>query len=115
PSWGRACFLSVPLAAIVTALTARFVDESRDVSRTSRVDWAGASLAVLGLGGVVFALLDWTRAGAAGPVVYAALAGGLVSLAAFLVVERSVPGPMLPLGLFTSRTFTLANLLTLLL
>jgi MFS family permease len=38
---------------------------------------------------------------------------GVASLAALVVVERRVPGPMLPLGLFQSRTFTLANLLTL--
>ena len=33
----------------------------------------------------------------------------------FVVVERRASNPMLPLALFRSRTFTLANLLTLLL
>jgi EmrB/QacA subfamily drug resistance transporter len=111
--WRSVFFLNVPLAAIVIALSARFMIESRDISRTSRVDWAGAGLAVLGLGGVVFALLLWPLPGASRPLVYGTMGCGVASLAALVVVERRVAGPMLPLGLFQSRTFTLANLLTL--
>jgi len=43
----------------------------------------------------------------------AAIGGGIVALAAFVTSERRVAGPMLPTGLFRSRTFTLANVLTL--
>jgi EmrB/QacA subfamily drug resistance transporter len=111
-TWRAAFFLNVPLGAIVIALSARFMRESRDVSRTSRIDWLGAALGVLGLGGMVFALLEWPRLGPS-PVVLAMIVGGAVSLAALIVVERRVLGPMLPLGLFRSRTFTLANVLTL--
>jgi EmrB/QacA subfamily drug resistance transporter len=111
--WRSVFFLNVPLAAMVITLSARFMSESRDTSRTSRVDWAGAVLAVLGLGGVVFALIEWPQPDASRPLVYATMGCGVASLAALVVVERRVPGPMLPLGLFRSRTFTLANLLTL--
>jgi EmrB/QacA subfamily drug resistance transporter len=110
--WRSVFFLNVPLAAIVITLSARFMIESRDTSRTSRVDWAGAGLAVVGLGGVVFALLEWPQP-ASRPLVYATMGCGVAALAALVVVERRVPGPMLPLGLFQSRTFALANLLTL--
>jgi len=113
--WRAVFFLNVPLAAIVIALSLRFMRESRDASRTSRVDWAGALLAVLGLGAIVFALLEWPTSGANRPRVLATLAGGAACLIAFVVVERRVRGPMLPLRLFASRAFTLANLLTLLL
>jgi EmrB/QacA subfamily drug resistance transporter len=114
-SWRAVFFLNVPLAMLVIGLSMHFMSESRDASRTSRIDWAGASLAVLGLGAVVFALLEWPRLGASRPLLVATMAGGVVSLAAFVAVERHVRAPMLPLGLFGSRTFTLANLLTLLL
>src|SRR5258706_6540966 len=66
-SWRAAFFLNVPLAAIVIAVSARFMSESRDLSRTSRIDWAGASLAVVGLGGVIFALLQLPRGDANRP------------------------------------------------
>src|SRR5437764_11643816 len=38
-SWRAVFFLNVQLAAIVVALSARFMSESRDPSRTSRIDW----------------------------------------------------------------------------
>jgi EmrB/QacA subfamily drug resistance transporter len=113
-SWRAVFFLNVPLSVIVFALSFSFMDESRDPSRTARIDWSGAGLAVLGLGGVVFGLLEWPPLGAH-PLVLAALAIGTLSLMLFVVVERGTSNPMLPLRLFQSRTFTLANLLTLLL
>src|SRR6184192_3935705 len=51
-SWRAVFFVNVPLAAIVIGLSVRFVSESRDASRTSSIDWTGAALAVLGLGGL---------------------------------------------------------------
>jgi hypothetical protein len=108
-------FLNLPLAVIVLVLSLRFMSESRDPSRTSSIDWIGAALAVLGLGGMVFGLLEWPPLGASHPLVTSALAIGVFSLALLFIVERRAENPMLPLALFGSRAFTLANLLTLLL
>jgi EmrB/QacA subfamily drug resistance transporter len=112
-SWRAVFFLNVPLAFSVVLLSLRFMDESRDPSRTGRIDWSGAALAVLGLGGAVFGLLEWPPLGARHPLVLAALVIGIVSLVLLVVVERRAPNPMLPLTLFRSRPFTLANVLTL--
>jgi EmrB/QacA subfamily drug resistance transporter len=114
-SWRAVFFLNLPFAVIAFALSLRFIDESRDPSRSSGVDWAGAALAVLGLGGIVFALLEWPPLGAGHPLVLGALAAGAASLGLLGVVERRAASPMLPLELFRSRSFTLANILTLLL
>ena len=114
-SWRAVFFLNVPLAVMVLVLSLRFMNESRDPSRNSRIDWAGAALAVLGLGGTVFGLLEWPPLGARHPIVLAGFAIGVLSLVLLVTVERRVPSPMLPLALFRSRPFTFANLLTLLL
>jgi EmrB/QacA subfamily drug resistance transporter len=114
-SWRAAFFLNVPLAAIVVVLSLRFMDESRDPSRTARIDWSGALLGVLGLGGVVFGLLEWPPLGPGNPLVTGSLALGALCLVLLVVVERRAKNPMMPLDLFRSRTFTLANVLTLLL
>jgi EmrB/QacA subfamily drug resistance transporter len=114
-SWRAAFFLNVPLAVIVVVLSLRFMDESRDPSRSARIDWLGAILGVVGLGGLVFGLLEWTPLGPSHPLVIGSLALGVVCLVTLVVVERRAPNPMLPVQLFRSRTFTLANLLTLLL
>ena len=113
-SWRAAFFLNIPLAVIVLVLS-RFIEESRDPSRTKRIDWMGALLAVIGLGGVVFGLLEWPRLGPGHPPVIGSLTLGVVCLALLVIVERRAQNPMLPLDLFRSRTFTLANVLTLLL
>jgi EmrB/QacA subfamily drug resistance transporter len=114
-SWRAVFFLNVPLGAMVLVLSLRFMDETRDPSRTAQIDWRGAVLAVIGLGGVVFGLLEWPPLGAAHPLVSSALATGAFSLGLLLIVERRSQNPMLPLALFESRSFALANALTLLL
>jgi len=114
-SWRAAFFINVPLAAVVVALSLKFMDESKDPSRGREIDWVGALLAVLGLGGVVFGLLEWPPLGPGHPLVIASLAIGVVCLVLLIVVEHRARSPMMPLHLFRSRTFTLANVLTLLL
>ncbi len=114
-SWRAVFFINAPLAVVVFVLTTRYTAESKDPSRTGRIDWAGAALAVVGLAGIVFGLLEWPPLGATHPLVLASLAVGVLSLATLPLVERRTASPMLPLALFASRTFSLVNLLTLLL
>jgi EmrB/QacA subfamily drug resistance transporter len=113
--WRAVFFLNVPLAVTAFVLSLRFMNESRDPSRTSQIDWLGAVLAVLGLGGTVFGLLEWPPLGARDPLVRVALAIGAVSLILLVVVERRAKSPMVPLALFRSPPFTFANIVTLLL
>jgi len=114
-SWRAVFFLNVPLAVIVVVLSLWYMDESRDNARAAGIDWLGATLAVVGLGGVVFGLLEWMPLGRDHPLVWGSLIGGVVSLALFAAAERRVDNPMMPLDVFRSRTFTLANALTFLL
>src|SRR4029453_506415 len=114
-SWRYAFFLNVPLSVAVLALTFRYVPESRGKSRSDKLDWLGAALATLGLGGIVYALIEAQIAGWGNTVVMVLLGMGLLPLPAFIVVELRQPAPMLPLHLFRSRDFAGANLLTLLL
>jgi EmrB/QacA subfamily drug resistance transporter len=113
--WRAVFFMNLPIAAIVLVLSLRFMDESRDSSRSGRIDWAGAALTVAGLGAVVFGLLEWPPLGARHPLVAGSLAAGVLAMWWLFRIERRAATPMLPLALFRSRTFTQANLLTLLL
>lgn len=103
----------MPLAAAVIVLSLRFIEESKDPSRVGAIDWTGATLAVLGLSGLVFGLLEWPELGPTHPLVISALVVGVVSLALLIVVEHRTKNPMLPLTLFSSRNFAFTNLLTL--
>ena len=83
--------------------------ETRDPRAHGRFDLGGAALASLALAGTTWALTD-----AGGPATVWAAGLGLVAGVAFVVVERRVPEPMVPLGLFADRTFSAANAMTLL-
>ena len=114
-SWRAAFFINAPVAVVVVVLSLRFMEESRDPARSATIDWSGALLGVLGLGGIVFGLLEWPPLGPTHPLVIGSLVLGAVCLALLVVVERRARNPMMPLDLFHSRTFSLANVLTLLL
>jgi EmrB/QacA subfamily drug resistance transporter len=113
-SWRGVFFINVPLAVAILAMTRSHVPESRD-PEARRMDFSGAALAAVGLGGVVFGLLETSRIGLGDPLVAGALIAGVVALASFLVVESRSREPMMPLSLFRSRNFAGANAFTLLL
>jgi EmrB/QacA subfamily drug resistance transporter len=106
----RAIFLvNVPLGVVTAAATRRWVRESRDGAPRG-ADVPGQLLACAGLGALVLGLLRVTVDGWDGRVPLAAFAVAVVSLAAFLLVERASREPMLPLDLFANRAFTGAQL-----
>jgi EmrB/QacA subfamily drug resistance transporter len=112
-SWRWVFFINVPLAVAVLGLIFWKMPESRNESASGRLDWAGAFLATIGLGGLVYGLIESSNLGWDSPVVLTALAVGLLALVLFIVVEARSREPMVPLNLFQSRTFSGANLLTL--
>ena len=115
-SWRWVFFINVPLAVIVLAILFLRVSDSRDEEEAhQRLDWWGSLLATIGLGGLVYGLIQADNVGLADAQVLLAIAVGIAALLAFLVVEARSPYPMVPLSLFRSRTFSGANLLTLLL
>jgi EmrB/QacA subfamily drug resistance transporter len=84
-----------------------------DRVQPGHVDWVGAALCALGLGGPVFALIEQPGYGWGDARVVAPLIAGVALFGAFLAWERRSPEPMMPLGLFRSRNFAVGNLTTL--
>jgi EmrB/QacA subfamily drug resistance transporter len=112
-SWRAVFFLNLPLAVLVLLISLRHVPESRAGEAKTRLDWPGAALVTVGLGGLVYGLIESSRLGFTHGAVLFALIGGCALLALFFVVETRARNPMLPLTLFRSRNFSGANLLTL--
>ena len=112
-SWRAVFFLNLPLATAVIIISVWRVPESREKNKRGTMDWIGATLATLGLGGLVYALIESSRVGFTNLVVIASLISGVVLLALFTFNETRASDPMMPLGLFRSRDFAGANLLTL--
>jgi EmrB/QacA subfamily drug resistance transporter len=108
-SWRWIFFINLPVAVAAVLITRRWVPETRGAAGT-RPDVGGALAASIGLGAVAFALIEGPGDGA---WPWVAGVAGVVALVVFVVLQRRVPSPMLPLGLFASRQFTGANLTTL--
>ncbi len=113
-SWRAVFFINVPLALVVIAISLWRVPESSSDNQTT-LDWWGAILGALGLGALIYGLVESSRRGFAHPSVVIALVAAVVLLVLFLIIETKISHPMLPLALFRSRTFAGANLLTFLL
>jgi EmrB/QacA subfamily drug resistance transporter len=113
-SWRWVFVINAPIAALALIVLWFGTDESRDESAAQGVDVAGASLATLGLGALVYGLIR-LQGGAVALTGLAALGLGVAALAAFMFVEARTAHPMMRLDLFASRRFSLANLYTFLL
>jgi EmrB/QacA subfamily drug resistance transporter len=111
-SWRWIFFINLPLAAAVILICMWRVPESRS-SVAKRLDLPGAALVTMGLGGLVYGLVESSRLGWRDPKLAGCLLLAVVCLVSFPSVEEKAASPMVPLQLFRSRTFTGANLLTL--
>jgi EmrB/QacA subfamily drug resistance transporter len=113
-SWRWAFLVNIPFALAVLAITHWRVAESRDPA-APHLDWPGAALATVGLGALVFGLIESAQRGWTDPQVASAFVLSAFALGGFALLESRLAAPMLPPHLFRSRDFTGANLLTLLL
>jgi EmrB/QacA subfamily drug resistance transporter len=104
-------FLAVPVIWIAW----RHVPESHDPDAPPGLDWLGALLAFAALGGLAFGLIALPDREVGRTFALASLAAGLLLLVAFVWHEGRTRAPMMPPGLFRSRTFSGVNAMTLLL
>src|ERR1700745_2725102 len=111
-SWRLIFFINLPLAAVVVAISARHVPETKAPGPVPRLDYRRA-LAISGaLAGITYGLIAASANGWTSLSVLVPLGVGLLLLGVFILVEAREPEPMLPLGIFRSRQFSAANAVT---
>jgi EmrB/QacA subfamily drug resistance transporter len=108
-SWQSIFFLNLPVAAAAIVVTLWAAHESRDETAARTVDLPGVLTVSLGLGAIVLALVEGNSWGWGSARIVGLLAGGLVALAGFAVVERRTAIPMVDFSFFRSRSFFGAN------
>lgn len=114
-SWRWIFYINIPLAIVALTILYLHVPESRNEASEGQVDWKGAILATIGLGGLIFGLIESSNLGFTHPLVWGGLLLGIAGLILFAWAQHHSEAPMLPLALFQSRTFSGANVMTLLL
>ena len=110
-SWRYVFIINLPIAAIVLLILIFGVKESRDETADRRVDVGGATLATVGLGLLVYGLIEMNAARIT-PLAVGTAVLGLVVLGIFVLFERRVSDPMLRCDLFASRAFSVSNIYT---
>ena len=114
-SWRWVFFINLPIAAAVITISLLFVPESCGERGKHKLDLAGAVLITLGLGLLVFGMIEAPGLGWTNPVTWGTVAAGALIITLFLWREAGTDAPLVPLHPFRSMNFSGANLLTLLL
>jgi EmrB/QacA subfamily drug resistance transporter len=111
-SWRWIFAINVPFVLLTLAIVFAAVPARPRGTGHARVDWVGGVLTTFGLAGPVLALIRQPEVGWGSPQVLIPLLGGFALLALFVAHEARTAHPMLPLGLFARRNFSVANLQT---
>ena len=111
-SWHWIFWLNVPIGLVLVPLALLRLDETK--GPFGRVDLPGLGLASAGLFGIVWGLIRGNSLGWSSPEIVTAIVAGFAFLAVFVAWELRAAHPMLPMRFFRNRTFTLANIASML-
>lgn len=110
-TWRWLFLLNVPLC-VLAIVALRFVPRDVPLLQQLTTDVVGVALAIIGLGGIIFALTTGASNGWTSPVVIGFGIAGILALVLLAPVERRAKHPMLRLSVFRSRRFNAINLST---
>lgn len=105
--WGSVFLVNVPVALIGLIAAVWLVPDSKNPA-TTRPDPVGAGLSILGLGLLLWGIIEAPGRGWSSPLIIGALATAVVVITVFVVWERRIDHPMLPLRFFSNRRYSAA-------
>lgn len=106
--WGSTFALNIPIAIAAVVIGAWLLPETKDPSSTP-IDIGGAILSALGLGVLVYGLIEGPHWGWTSMQTLGTIAAGLVVLAGFVAYELRVAHPLLDMRLFRDRRFSVSS------
>jgi EmrB/QacA subfamily drug resistance transporter len=106
--WGAIFLVNVPVVLLTAGMVMALAPQTRNAG-PARLDLVGLALSVVGLGGLVYAIIEVGEGrGAVGADAALALVVGLGALAAFCVHETRASAPALDVRLFRTPRFSAA-------
>lgn len=106
--WRSIFFINVPIGIAAILLALACLEETPVGRRHASFDLWGQLLAIAAPLALTAAIIEGGAGGWASPAMLYGLPAALCALAAFVVVERRHPAPLLPLSLFREPVFTVA-------
>jgi len=113
-SWRAIFLLNLPLIAVAVWAARRHVAESRDEGASRHFDWLGALLVAVAVGGLSFGAIFGQQRQWQDPLAFAAIGLGALATVALPIYFARARHPLVPLGMFRSRNFSVTNVSTLL-
>lgn len=110
-SW-RLVFAINILPIVVALLLTKRLELKNEPKANGHIDVLGIVLGAAGLGGIVYALIEQGNFGWSSPLIWGTFAVGILALIGFVVHEKRVAHPMLPLDIFKNRNFSAGNIAT---
>ncbi|MEW6223659.1 MAG: MDR family MFS transporter [Chloroflexota bacterium] len=106
--WPFVFFVNLPVGAVVLITVRRYLPLYHPAGERPRIDYLGAGLFSAALVPILVGLTNKQTADWADPAVGGLIGLGAVVLLAFLWVEARTAEPIVPLGLFRNRSFTVS-------
>ncbi|MFJ2767197.1 MFS transporter [Streptomyces sp. NPDC087300] len=106
--WPAIFLVNLPIGLVLLLVGLRHLGESRNPGAPA-IDVPGTVLSVLAVGVLTYGLIEGGARGWTSPVILGSFAAAAVLVVAFCAVEARRVAPMLPLGLFRQRLFTVSN------
>jgi EmrB/QacA subfamily drug resistance transporter len=111
-SWRLAFLINIPLIAFALWATYTHIRESRDEEASGHFDWTGSVLVALAIGGLTFGVIfggqhEWSMA-----LPFVAVVVGTVATMVLPFYLSRAANPLIPVGLFRFRNFTVTNIAT---
>jgi EmrB/QacA subfamily drug resistance transporter len=106
PGWRWVFFINVPVGVVLLAAIRAVVSPRRRPDRAARVDVLGAVTVTAATGSLIYGMINAGDAGWADLGTLLPIAAAIVGYGVFVVVERTVPTPLMPLSLLSRRPIT---------
>lgn len=107
--WQSTFFMNVPFGVAAFAITSRHVEEAKN-QKQQRIDILGLLLSIVFLASLTYSLIEADTWVWRSPLILGSLTTVGLSFVAFLIVESYSSHPMLPLKLFKNPTFSVVNI-----
>ena len=107
-SWHWIFFVNVPLGAVALVIMFRLLPSIRRADASRNIDYLGAAVFALAIAPFLIGLTNKQTGNWADPAVGGLILAGLAFGALFIFIESRAQEPIVPLGLFRIRAFTIS-------
>ncbi len=108
-SWRWIFFINVPIGVVLLLGTIFYIPESTDPTSVKQMDYPGVAVLTAALFCLTFALVEGQKYGWTSGLILGLFAGAVVGLAVFVWIQKRQLQPLMELGMFKDRTFSVTN------